>query len=375
MFFCLKTKQRPYVLLFLCLKIELAYYRVLMSKNITKERMSKRLDYIDATKGVAILCITFLHFEQGVIPTWLNTWIGMFMISAFYVTSGWVTGISNKPITAKELFKKRIRQLGIPYLWFSLLIIIFDVLWVAFGLMESNILFRDIYKTLVLRGIGTLWFLPVLLIGEYIFTLIKNSKKKWMWAIIGLGTTLLVNYAYNSIWLPIRDNSEFNKIIDAPMQPIVRGLYAWPIVAIGYLLGRKWGKSIMGINKIKLLIISSALFALSFILVIKPPLNIYYINDVLSNTLPAIAFMCLFTVFNSNFVERFFTYWGVNSLILMCTHFSIIQVLLTTFDKHVLNHPTFEGERTIIYFIVCIILTYPLVYLFNSKLKFMLGRK
>ena len=335
----------------------------------------KRFDYIDATKGVAILCITFLHFEQGVIPDWLNTWIGMFMISAFYVTSGWVTGISNKPITAKELFKKRIRQLGVPYLWFSLLIILFDVLWVAFGLMESNILFRDIYKTIALRGIGTLWFLPVLLIGEYIFTLIKNSKKKWGWAVVGLIATLLVNYAYNTLWLPMRDLSELNKIIDSPLQPIVRGLYAWPIIAIGYFLGKKWGMRIMKENKIKLLLISAVLFAISFILIIKPPFNIYYINGVLSNTLPAIAFMCLFAVFTKGIITRFFTYWGVNSLVLMCTHFSITMEILMAFDKYVLHNSTFEGLRTIIYFVVCIILTYPLVWLFNGKLKFMLGKR
>lgn len=337
--------------------------------------VKKRFDYIDATKGVAILCITFLHFEKGVIPGWLNTWIGMFMISAFYVTSGWVIGINDKPITAKQLFKKRIRQLGVPYLWFSLLIILFDVLWVAFGLMESNILFRDIYKTIALRGIGTLWFLPVLLIGEYIFTLIKNSKSRWMWAVFGLVTTLLVNHLYNSFWLPMRDNSELYKILDAPMQPIVRGLYAWPIIAIGYLLGLKWGKSIMETNKVKLLSISVLIFAASFILIIKPPFSIYYINGLLSNTLPAIAFMCLFAVFTKGYITRFFTYWGVNSLILMCTHFSITQVILTTFDKHILHHPIFEGPETIIYFVICILLTYPLVWLFNGKLRFMLGKK
>ena len=337
--------------------------------------MSKRLDYIDATKGVAILCITFLHFEQGVIPMWLNTWIGMFMISAFYVTSGWVTGIVDKPITAKELFKKRIRQLGIPYLWFSLLIILFDVFWVMLKLMESNILLRDIYKTIVLRGIGTLWFLPILLIGEYIFTLIKNSKQRWMWAAIGLAITLLVNHLYNSYWLPIRDISELNKILDAPMQPIVRGLYAWPIIAAGYLLGKKWGKSIMEVKKFWLLSISALLFAISFILIIEPPFNIYYINGLLSNTLPAIAFMCLFAVFTKGIITRFFTYWGVNSLILMCTHFSITMEILMAFDKFVLHHLVFAGPRTIIYFVICIILTYPLVWLFNGKLKFMLGRK
>ena len=337
--------------------------------------MNKRLDYIDATKGVAILCITFLHFEQGVIPNWLNVWIGMFMISAFYVTSGWVTGINNKPITANLLFKKRVRQLGVPYLWFSLLIILFDILWVALGLMESGILLRDIYKTIVLRGIGTLWFLPVLLIGEYIFTLIRNSKRKWMWAVIGLCTTLLVNHIYNCIWLPLRDNSELYKILDAPMQPIVRGLYAWPIIAIGYLMGKKWGKSIMQVNNIKLFSISVILFAISLLLIIKPTFNIYYVNGLLSNTLPAIAFMCLFAVFTKGIITRFFTYWGVNSLILMCTHFSITMEILMAFDKHVLHHPTFEGPITILYFVICILVTYPLVYLFNGKLKFMIGKK
>lgn len=339
------------------------------------ESVKKRFGYIDATKGVAILCITFLHFEQGVIPGWFNTWIGMFMISAFYVTSGWVTGINDKSITTKELFKKRIRQLGVPYLWFSLLIILFDALWVALGLMDGNILLRDIYKTFVLRGIGTLWFLPVLFIGEYIFTLIKNSKKRWMWVIVGLATTLLVNHIYNSFWLPIRDNCELYKIIDAPMQPIVRGLYAWPIIAIGFLLGKRWGKSIIVMNKVKLLLISALLFAISFILIIKPPFNIYYINELLSNTLPAIAFMCLFTVFGNNIIGKFFTYWGVNSLILMCTHFSIIQVILMTFDRHILHHPIFEGPITIIYFVICVLLTYPLIRLFNGRLRFMLGKK
>ena len=64
--------------------------------------MTKRLDYIDATKGVAIQCITFLHFEKGVIPDWLNVWIGLFMISTFYFTSGWITGINKNPISSNE---------------------------------------------------------------------------------------------------------------------------------------------------------------------------------------------------------------------------------------------------------------------------------
>ena len=136
---------------------------------------------------------------------------------------------------------------------------------------------------------------------------------------------------------------------------------------------RKWGKSIMQTNKVWLLIVSALIFAVSFVLVINPPITVYYINDLLSNILPAIAFMCLFAIFAKGI--RFFTYWGVNSLILMCTHFSIKMEILMAFDKQILNHPVFEGPRTIVYFVICVLLTYPLVYLFNGKLKFMLGKK
>lgn len=341
-----------------------------MSKGITK-----RLDYIDATKGVAILCITFLHFEQGVIPHWLNEWIGMFMITAFYVTSGWITGVNGKPIKPNDLLKKRIRQLGVPYLWFSTIIIVFDVLWIFLGLMDSGTLFRDIYKTIVLRGTGTLWFLPVLIIGEYIFVFVRNRRNRWLWGTFFLGVTLLIDSAYNSYWLPMRDCSELNKIIDAPMQPIVRGLYAWPIIAIGYIIAKRWGHNIITANRLKLLIISAVLFVISFILVIEPLIEIYYINTLMNNVLPTIAFMCLFAVFTKNLITRFFCYWGVNSLILMCTHYSITMEIIKTFDIYILHHSTFEGPRTILYFVITILLTYPLVYLFNGKLKFMLGKK
>lgn len=334
----------------------------------------QRLDYIDATKGVAILCITFLHFEKGVIPDWLNTWIGLFMITTFYLTSGWVSGISNKQIKPNELLKKRIKQLGVPYLWFSAIIVVFDIIWIALGYMESSTLLRDIYKTITLRGIGTLWFLPVLVIGEYIFAIVRNSKQKWLLATLFMIATLAANYAYYNIWFPLRDLSELNKLIDAPMQPIMRGLYAWPIVAIGYIIAQKWGHKLIGTGRIKLIATSATLFAISIALVVNPPFDIYYINGALCNTLPAIAFMCLFALFPKNVITGFFTYWGVNSLILMCTHFSITMEILMAFDKHVLHHPVFEGPVTILYFVACILLTYPLVHLFNDKLKFMIGK-
>lgn len=336
--------------------------------------MSNRADYIDAVKGVAILCITFLHFEQGVIPSWLNVWIGLFMITTFYFTSGWVTALGNKETGTKGFVRKRIKQLGVPYLWFSLLIILFDIIWCCAGFMESNILLRDIYKTFTLRGIGTLWFLPALFFGEVIFNYIRNSKRWWLWGAVGMLAVFLVSHLYYSVWQPLRDASTINKLIDSPLQPLVRGITAWPVVAAGYLTAKYLWKKITAAGNIILFIAGCAIIAFSIILVLTPPFHLFYVNSLLSNTLPALGFMCLFAAVPQNRIKEFFIYWGINSLVLMCTHFSITEEIFKVIDAN-LFHDAFEGWKTIVYFIITIVLTYPLVRLFNGKLKFMTGKK
>ena len=337
--------------------------------------MKERASYIDAVKGVAILCITFLHFENGVIPAWLNTWIGLFMITTFYYTSGWVTGLQNKKVTPKELLQKRIKQLGVPYFWFSVLIIAFDILWVLFGFMETEMLFRDLYKTITLRGIGTLWFLPVLVIGETIFCFIKNSKRKWIYVLIGMLIVFITNYLYYSLWSPLRELTTIYKLIDAPLQPFVRGIAAWPIIAVGYIMSKYSWQAISKYSKTVVALIGAVSILFSVTLVIFPPFEIYYLNSFLNNTLPAFGFICLFYIIGSkNHFSRFFIYWGINSLILMCTHYSIIEEILKTFDNTFV-HSGFKGPITIIYFIFTIMVSYPIVMLFNGKLKFMLGKK
>lgn len=337
--------------------------------------MKERASYIDAVKGVAILCITFLHFENGVIPAWLNTWIGLFMITTFYYTSGWVTSLQNKKTTPKELLKKRIKQLGVPYIWFSVLIMAFDILWVLFGFMETEILLRDLYKTITLRGIGTLWFLPVLLIGELLFCSIRNSKHKFIAITIGVIILILSRYLYYDIWAPLRDLSTINKLIDSPIQQIVRGIAAWPVIAVGYLTSKYiWG-TLHSINKIALFVIGITVITFSLWLVVGTPPQIYYLNEFLSYTLPALGFICIFASIRKNPCKNFFIYWGINSLVLMCTHLSIIEEIIITIDKEFLNHAEFIGPRTILYFVITIIISYPLVKLFDNQLRFMIEKK
>ena len=72
-----------------------------------EEMSSDNRDHtIDTLKGVSIGAIMLLHYEQGIFPDWLNVWIGSFMISAFYFTSGWGQGKKPEP-TFRGLLQKR----------------------------------------------------------------------------------------------------------------------------------------------------------------------------------------------------------------------------------------------------------------------------
>lgn len=50
--------------------------------------MKERLNYLDTLKGIVILCIVLLYYEDSIFPEYINTLIGSFVITAFYVNTG-----------------------------------------------------------------------------------------------------------------------------------------------------------------------------------------------------------------------------------------------------------------------------------------------
>lgn len=61
--------------------------------------------YIDIVKGLSILCITLLHYVHNVFPNEVNVFVGSFMITSFYVTSGWVSAMHPSQRSLKEFIK------------------------------------------------------------------------------------------------------------------------------------------------------------------------------------------------------------------------------------------------------------------------------
>ena len=333
----------------------------------------ERLNYIDNLKGLSILCITLLHFEAGIFPGWLNSWIGNFMITAFYFTSGWIAGINRKEMGVKELFCKRLQTLGKPYLYFSILILAFDILFMLLGLYDLNFLGREIYKTITLRGIGTLWFLPSLFFGELTFRYLLNRKSILLCSISLLITLAYLHYYFlwSSTW---RNLSTTNQLIDAPLYTIRNICIAWPVIGIGYLLSTWLNKRLSQTNTGLIIVMGLAVTALSiYICGGFMPFSFGFFSPLITPVVGPLGLLLLFYPLKSGFLCKFLSFWGANSLILMVTHYSILLVVIQAIDIYIFQQP-FSGIRTLAWFSIAILLEYPIVWFFNNKARFMLGK-
>lgn len=347
--------------------------------KLTQNFPTSRIQYIDALKGVAILCICMLHFEDGVFPHWINVWVGCFMITAFYFTSGWVYALKSQKWDAQKTFKKRLRQLGTPYLWFSGLLLVVTGIWVAIGHLPPIALPKELFKTICLRGIGTLWFIPALGFGEVLFCILMSAKRKYHLPLLILMLTIsvLADNQYSS-YVYTFDFRNKHPIINAIIYPYICILTAWPIIYLGYWCSRLVSCHLPvngnGRHRIIVGFIGIILIALSIVCINYPPAPFWQINRLLYTILPSLGLIGIFYALEGSILTSFFSYWGVNSLVLMCTHYTITLELCKIFDSIVLGNDDFSGVRTLIYFAICILATYPMVLFFNKKAPFFLGK-
>ena len=332
----------------------------------------KRIPYVDNMKGLCILAITLLHFEDGLFPDWLNTFIGSFMITGFYITSGWLHGVNNNSATLyiKDFFKKRFRSLGIPYLYFSLIILVFDVFFYLIGHIDTHIIYRDLYKTCILRGIGTLWFLPVIFFGELLFAITTKYNIRKRCILIGL---LLIGFIpfFISNTIELYLNSPLKEIINAPLSVIVNSISAYLMITLATYLPK------VLLKKYTPYYIIISVVAMYFIT--QLPTQHEFIKQIITLiwqfTLSTTIFSIFILIRNLDclFLD-YLNFWGRNSLILMLTHYSIIMEFCIYINYHIFGNPTLSNWNAIFFFIITMIVEYPLTLLINKKFRFLLGK-
>lgn len=331
----------------------------------------KRERYVDIVKGLSILCITLLHYENGIFPSYLNVFIGSFMITTFYVTSGWVSAMHPSKGSIKDLIRKRWKQLGIPYLWWTAIILCFDFILWGLGYYDKYFIGREIYKSIMLRGIGTLWFLPALFGGEIIWNWLKKQNKAWI-ILLALILTLCYQYCYH-YYLANRTETIY-RIIEAPFHTVNNILGAWVGIAFGFYSFNILKETLYNAShRYKIGIIGLAFCIFAFITANYLPVFLSPFWGLFSPLFGPLGWLLLAKTLQDSKLLDYLNYWGLNSLNLMVTHYSIILVLFTILIEKGFGKP-FYGWITIICFLISLPIQYLLVIVINRYAKFTLGK-
>lgn len=325
-----------------------------------------REKYIDTVKGFCILCIVLLHYASGVFPDEFNVFVGSFMITAFYVVAGWLSAMNVSDIGLKAFASKRFRQLGIPYLYWTVIILLFDmILWIT-GYYDVYYIGKEIYKSLVLRGIGTLWFLPALMIGGIVWHVLKGKN---IWIKL-FALCLTIGYQCMYIYVFKGESTDVMKIINAPFRAIYNMTEAWISIAFGYY-AYQFSIKIFE-NRMILFVVGLFLLIVAYITANYYPFGFSVGWHYLAPLIGPLGLIYLAKSMPQGLT--YLNYWGYNSLNLMVTHYSITLVLFKILIENVFGL-SFYGWITLIAFFISIPIQHLWVMFIDKYARFTLGKK
>lgn len=313
---------------------------------------SKRLNYIDMSKGIAILLVVFGHISQ--VTDNIKVLIVAFHMPIFFIISGLMmkhTGIANKDFC--DNLKHKAKTILIPYLSFEFVYTILRMVTKGFTL--NNFIDRFIKESIMLKPqIISLWFLIALFIAQIIFmSYLKLNKNVNYFIVICLVISFM--YVFN-----VKTENIYLLIIG-------QSLLGMSFLSIGY---RCYDLIINKNISIKYIIMFCILY---FLFSIKNGYvdmrNLVYGNNfilyILNGVLGSILLISITKLFNS----KALCYFGKNSVIILGTHNIIIMVL-----NEIIGLNLFNYQDYIITFLIVILIEIPAIEIINRYMPFMLGK-
>lgn len=314
------------------------------------QTVKNRLDYIDLSKGFTIILVVLGHIYQD---NYIRTWLYSFHIPLFFIISGILLNykdINNNNFLS--ILETKIKSIMIPYFCFEALNII---IWLINNKEFTISALRwNIIDTILLYAHGTTWFLPCLFIAEIIFIIIRKIIKNDYFTII---TCILITT------LPFVLN-----LGQGITLIIFRSCIALGFICLGYFIYPI--QKDINLSKIKI----SIIFCINIILcILNGRVDLYKItfNNVILYFLCAfLGSISILMIFKNIKFNRGLSYFGKNSLIIMCVHNNLILILQSIFKF------SYDGYvKGLILLIIVMIIQIPIIEIINRYLPFMIGKK
>lgn len=132
-----------------------------------------RLDYIDYAKGIGILLMVIGHYE------YLNhafmQWIFSFHMPMFFLFSGYLDYRFNLKTNAYVYVKKRVYSLLIPYIAFSLIVLVLE-----YVIGKNRDIVHGLVSALYYIEDPGFWFFFLLYITDMFFLFYRKIKQGWI---------------------------------------------------------------------------------------------------------------------------------------------------------------------------------------------------
>lgn len=322
--------------------------------------MSKiRITWIDSVKGIAILLLLFSHSMTSY--DWIKNWILAFRIPIFFIICGYIVHLKYsdgfKHGQFIDLISKRWYNLFLPYFLFGVLWILFINILRILG--DESLLFQPLIVKLVsMEGVASLWFLPTYCFSEiFLITILGLFKGLTRYAVIALII----------LTLSLIDQSS----LSYPFSLVYRIAAGSVFVFIGFIFA-----SYKIEEKLSWKFALLLFFVFSFCTIFNNGASmndmkivpLYFVNAVIIN----LSFISLVRFWgekcgNNNYMT-YMTFYGKNSLIVICTNNIIIETI------RLIDYILFGGVLRsmgywgiFIFFIIITICEYPVIKLFEGK--------
>lgn len=341
--------------------------------SITTKNDTKRIEYWDFLKGLAMLLVVFQHCI-GATP--IGKCLLAFHMPLFFVITGWLNSTaSNKNIDWKLWLKKKAYRLLLPYFAFELFNLAMACILSVFTRESVPVLKELVNIVLCLnnaryRGfLMRLWFLPCMFWASA-FTYVINKfarsvRMKW----VATGISLLI--AYISVKsLPIR----------LPFALDI-AIVATPFVLLGEITGQKAKSYFEKRSSTPERLIQIAVFVLCLVGLLfcsQYNSNIYMYNNsygifgvfFVGAICGCVAFGLISKIFMTSvkFIRKWIIWFGVNSLACFPTHIEIKFVLSSAISALGLGFVS-----SVVLFVLIVLINVPVVNIINKYFPYMIG--
>ena len=333
--------------------------------------MAKRKTFIDVAKGIGIILVIFGHL--GIDGQINQEVIYAFHMPFFFLLSG---VFANTKIDFKTYFKKAFTSLYLPFLiFFAVDTLLFAVINFIQG---DNLIYFIKSRLIAFTGFkfeipnGPIWFLFALFIIKLVhYFADKNKIVKYSLAVLCVAFVFVS--AADLFTLPYR-------CIDVIAIP---GLFF-------YIVGSEAKELILNFDNIvdcKKLIFAITFVASLIILIFAARKNgnvdmvyhtfgnpfLYFINSFIG----IFAFLILSVFLDKiSFTRKVFTFYGVNSIIVLVSHMYIARRVIPILMNHIgLGEYTYNRIALLVFLTVISLIMIPVILIANKYFYFVFGKK